>query len=573
MEIYQINQNLYNGYSNTPLGDNSRLYKEGSTNIFSDNSIKPKEDSFITETKRPEDGVDDGSISAGNALKNIVKGVGNFFKGIFCDENGDFSLKNTLKTVLIGAGIAAACILAPEIVIAGTAFSTMGVISAGFMGLSAYHIGSAVAEAHEAKTDEEAEQAFQNIGTGMTEGALAFLGYKSAGKIARRVPPKGTSAPPKSANTVSESGRTTTNSEVAGNVNKLDNLLAEKTKTSGGTILKLPDNTELINEITPASIEKCEAHITAMKINASDGVAGGHASELYSGLRNTIETSISKHIDKMSKNLGIEISKNFSEHKSALRVKNVVVKDVPNSSNNIEFTAELIDGTPMRGTLSENGVVQLTGENNLLETVDLSSKGSKIHKNILNKNGAENVKKSVKEYLGDNTFDVKAVDIDADGNIVVSFGDTIRKLKSNNGVTYDNISDVRLSLIKGEKQGVEIYRQKYTFKDKDGHITEAYLSNPKTAVPREKLTKAMDTLREGQNNGGIPAYRVQNGSSETVSYIFKQDGTYYWAGCSKTDAGLTLNTMYPIYEEFLTELGCTAKQIPDLSGYVFTKAS
>ncbi|MCR5265070.1 MAG: hypothetical protein K6E29_00575 [Cyanobacteria bacterium RUI128] len=550
---------------------------EYSTNVFSDNSLK-QEDSFITEGKLPEDGADDGSISFTNALKNIGKGIGDFFKGMFCDENGDFSLGNTLKTVLIGAGIAAACILAPEIVIAGTAFSTLGVISAGFMGLSAYHIGSAVVDAHEAETDAEAEQAFRNIGSGLTEGTLAFIGCKSAGKIIRKAPTTeppgiGTKGATKSGKTTNTKPQTTAESEVAENVQNLDNVLAERAQTQRVTVIDMPPKGEPINNVNPASIDKCEAHITKIKINASDGVSGGHASELYSGLRDTIETSINKHLDKMSKNLGIEISKSFSENNSTMRLKNVAVKDVPNSANEIEFTAELLDGTPLRGTLSENGTVRLTGGDNLLKTVELSSKGTKIHKNILNKNGAENVKRSVKDYLGDNTFDVKAVDIDADGNIVVSFGDTIRKLKSSNGANYDNISDVKLSLIKSEKGGVEIYKQKYTFKDKDGHITEAYLSNPKTAVPKEKLTKAMNTLREGQKNGGIPGYRVQNGSTETAAYIFKQDGTYYWAGFSKTEAGLSLNTMYPVYPEFLTEIGCVAEQIPDLSGFVFTKTS
>ena len=37
-----------------------------------------------------EDGQDDGHISLWSKFKNAVKGVGNFFKGMVCDENGNW---------------------------------------------------------------------------------------------------------------------------------------------------------------------------------------------------------------------------------------------------------------------------------------------------------------------------------------------------------------------------------------------------------------------------------------------------------------------------------------------------
>ena len=117
---------------------------------------------------------DDGSIGFFGAIGNIFKGVGNFFKGMVCDENGNFSIGQCLKTVAIGALIAGATVLIPG---AGA------VISAGFLAMAGVHLGSAVYDVATAKTDAEAERAWQNVGSSGTEAAFAYVGAKKMGGL------------------------------------------------------------------------------------------------------------------------------------------------------------------------------------------------------------------------------------------------------------------------------------------------------------------------------------------------------------------------------------------------------
>lgn len=122
-----------------------------------------------------EDGQDDGHISLWSKFKNAVKGVGNFFKGMVCDENGNFSLGQTLKTVAIGVGVGALCVLT-----AGTAVPAI-VATAG-IAMSGYGLAKAGIAAANAKTDAEAEAAWQSIGSNSTALGLSLLGAKSLAK-------------------------------------------------------------------------------------------------------------------------------------------------------------------------------------------------------------------------------------------------------------------------------------------------------------------------------------------------------------------------------------------------------
>lgn len=122
-----------------------------------------------------EDGQDDGHISLWSKFKNAVKGVGNFFKGMVCDENGNFSLGQTLKTVAIGVGVGALCVLT-----AGTAVPAI-VATAG-IAMSGYGLVKAGVQAANAKTDAEAEAAWQSIGSNGTALGLSLWGAKSLAK-------------------------------------------------------------------------------------------------------------------------------------------------------------------------------------------------------------------------------------------------------------------------------------------------------------------------------------------------------------------------------------------------------
>ena len=125
----------------------------------------------------PKDGHDDGKISFGSKLKNMGKGVVNFFKGMVCDENGKFSLKRTLTTVGIAAG-------ATALTIATGGAATPFLIAAGTT-LGAVEVGKGAYKAATAKTDAEAEAAWQNIGSGATAIVGSVAGAKSALKSAK----------------------------------------------------------------------------------------------------------------------------------------------------------------------------------------------------------------------------------------------------------------------------------------------------------------------------------------------------------------------------------------------------
>ena len=118
------------------------------------------------------DGCNDGKISFGSKLKNIGKGIVKTFTGMFTDKNGKFSLKQTLKSVAIaGACIAvSACSFGAgaALLYAGLAIGGIGLVKNGV-------------KAAKAKTDQEAEQAWQGIGTSGTVVAMSLAGLKNKG--------------------------------------------------------------------------------------------------------------------------------------------------------------------------------------------------------------------------------------------------------------------------------------------------------------------------------------------------------------------------------------------------------
>lgn len=129
------------------------------------------------------DGKDDGVISFGSKLKNMGKGVVNFFKGMVCDETGKFSIKRTLTTAAVAAGAVALTVATggaatPFLIAGGAALGGAQVIKGGI-------------KAANAKTDAEAENAWQDIGSGTTAVVGAIAGAKGALKSSGAVIPKG----------------------------------------------------------------------------------------------------------------------------------------------------------------------------------------------------------------------------------------------------------------------------------------------------------------------------------------------------------------------------------------------
>ena len=136
----------------------------------------------------PKDLVDDGKISGKKKFKNFLKGVGKFFTGMVCDENGKFSLKRTLTTLAVAAGATALCVAT------GGAATPFLVAAGGAIG--AFQTGKGIYKAATAKTDAEAELAWQSIGSGTTAVVTAVAGAKGAMKAAGKVPASTTPAQP-----------------------------------------------------------------------------------------------------------------------------------------------------------------------------------------------------------------------------------------------------------------------------------------------------------------------------------------------------------------------------------------
>lgn len=126
------------------------------------------------------DGKDDGKLgffeSIGSAISGAVKGLVNGVKGMFFDENGNFSLGNTLKTI----GTAAACFIPGVGPVIAAGLCTVGVVK----GVSG--VAQGISAAASATTDAEAKAAFESIGSGALTTGLSAVGLKaSVGAVAQ----------------------------------------------------------------------------------------------------------------------------------------------------------------------------------------------------------------------------------------------------------------------------------------------------------------------------------------------------------------------------------------------------
>ena len=125
------------------------------------------------------DGKDDGKLgffeTIGSAISGAVKGVVNGVKGLFCDENGNFSLGQTLKSAVT----AAACFIPVVGPVIGGALCATGVVK------GAVGIAQGVSAAASATTDAEAKAAIESIGGNALSTGLSVAGVKaSVGAIA-----------------------------------------------------------------------------------------------------------------------------------------------------------------------------------------------------------------------------------------------------------------------------------------------------------------------------------------------------------------------------------------------------
>ena len=157
------------------LAEIEKLQKEAENGVIIEENgqkLQVQSDGYAAE-----DGCNDGKISFGSKLKNFGKGILKTFTGLFTDENGKFSLGKTLKSVAIGAICVGASVLLPGVgsalCYAGLAMGGIGLIKNG-------------RKAYNAKTDQEAEQAWQGLGTSATITAASLAGVKARGAAANK---------------------------------------------------------------------------------------------------------------------------------------------------------------------------------------------------------------------------------------------------------------------------------------------------------------------------------------------------------------------------------------------------
>lgn len=126
------------------------------------------------------DGKDDGKVGffegLGSVLKGAFDGVVNGVKGMFTDENGNFSLGNTLKS----AAMIGACFIPGVGPFIGAGLCAVGVVK-GATGLV-----QNISAAANAKTDAEAKAALEGCGASGLTTVVSAVGLKgSVGAIAK----------------------------------------------------------------------------------------------------------------------------------------------------------------------------------------------------------------------------------------------------------------------------------------------------------------------------------------------------------------------------------------------------
>ena len=158
--------------------------KKGKKHYYSADGMEITETHFNkTERKNSPKKVrkNDGNLTLGEKAKHFGKGMLRGITSLFTDENGDFSVKQTLKTVgtavvvtaTATAAVAAGIVSAP---VAATILVGIGVVMGGIK------IYNGIKAAISAKTNDEAAAAYQQMGEGTTDVGLSLLFKKGISK-------------------------------------------------------------------------------------------------------------------------------------------------------------------------------------------------------------------------------------------------------------------------------------------------------------------------------------------------------------------------------------------------------
>ena len=172
---YQQNNNLMlNGSNSYDFAANSALMQYPSaypvTNPLTIQPTTAPSTDTVELSAKKDYSADDGKISFGDKLKNFGKGlispVTNMFK--------------SPKNFLIGAGM----IIAGAALVVATGGAAAPVLVAAGVAGGAIQFGTSAVKAANAKTDAEAEQAWQGMGAGTSSVALSVAGAKTSLKAA-----------------------------------------------------------------------------------------------------------------------------------------------------------------------------------------------------------------------------------------------------------------------------------------------------------------------------------------------------------------------------------------------------
>ena len=158
--------------------------KKGKKHYYSADGMEITETHFNkTERKNSPKKVrkNDGNLTLGEKAEHFGKGMLRGITSLFTDENGDFSVKQTLKTVgtavvvtaTATAAVAAGIVSAP---VAATILVGIGVVMGGIK------IYNGIKAANSAKTNDEAAAAYQQMGEGTTDVGLSLLFKKGISK-------------------------------------------------------------------------------------------------------------------------------------------------------------------------------------------------------------------------------------------------------------------------------------------------------------------------------------------------------------------------------------------------------
>ena len=158
--------------------------KKGKKHYYSADGMEITETHFNkTERKNSPKKVrkNDGNLTLGEKAKHFGKGMLRGITSLFTDENGDFSVKQTLKTVGTAVIVTAAASAVVAAGIVSAPVMAIGLVGTGVV-MGGIKIYNGIKAANSAKTNDEVAAAYQQMGEGTTDVGLSLLFKKGISK-------------------------------------------------------------------------------------------------------------------------------------------------------------------------------------------------------------------------------------------------------------------------------------------------------------------------------------------------------------------------------------------------------